>query len=102
MRREDRSSISSEPLAELGRKWERDATSSLPSFIGAVPLFVPLRPFLRSLIATQEASGFFLLLRHCRQLSADLGVERLGSQRSGRHGEVKPAAAFGGGSKSQA
>src|SRR6516164_10453666 len=31
MRREDRSSISSEPLADLGGKWKSDATSSLPS-----------------------------------------------------------------------
>ena len=47
MRREDRSSISCEPLADLGGKWESDARSSLPSFIGAVPLFVPLGSFLR-------------------------------------------------------
>src|SRR5262252_1836239 len=30
MRREDRSSTSSEPLADLGGKWKSDATSSLP------------------------------------------------------------------------
>ena len=36
-----------EPLADLGGKRESDATSSLPSFIGAVPLFVPLGSFLR-------------------------------------------------------
>ena len=40
MRREDRSSISSHPLADLGRNGNCGATSSLCPF-GTVPLFVP-------------------------------------------------------------
>ena len=42
----------------------------------AVPLFVPSRPFLRSLIATQKASGF-PSFSDVADMSAHPGVERL-------------------------
>jgi hypothetical protein len=67
----------------------------------SIPLFDRTDPSLRSLIAAQKASGF----SSWWDAADNVGTFRrrtLGSQRSGRHGEVKPAAAFGGGSKSQA